>query len=184
LSVPFLVVAGSGAEPRLVLTSTRYLAVFLSVSCLIVSHSNLDSPCRFTVGSPRVGMGYTVFVVVAVGSSIAVSILLSTRERVPSNSIQEHSFVPFTLRSLIGAVPNRGEAFGTVQSFMPVNASSRLVMRRAFCSWLSVSLGFCYKNRNLHSACSRAVVGSGSFSGQFVDYWMGPLISLSTVRRR
>jgi hypothetical protein len=35
--------------------------------------------------------------------------------------------------ALIGAVPNRGEAFGTVQSVMPVNASSRLVMRRHSC---------------------------------------------------
>ena len=34
--------------------------------------------------------------------------------------------------ALIGAVPNRDEAFGTVQSVMPVNASSRLVMRRHF----------------------------------------------------
>ena len=34
--------------------------------------------------------------------------------------------------ALIGAVPNRGEASGTVQSVMPVNASSRLVMRRHF----------------------------------------------------
>jgi hypothetical protein len=86
----FSLVVGSGAEPRLLLTSTTYLAVFLPVSYLIVSHSDLESPWRFTVGSQGAGMVYTVFVVEVVGSSTAVSIFWNTRELVRSNSIQGH----------------------------------------------------------------------------------------------
>jgi len=48
--------------------------------------------------------------------------------------------------ALIGAVPNRGEAFGTVQSVMPVNASSRLVMRGHLCCCRALSLWFLAEN--------------------------------------
>ena len=65
--------------------------------------------------------------------SVSIVMLLSFSVRV----VGRFSFVARALAfrrtsALIGAVPNRGEAFGTVQSVMPVNASSRLVMRRYF----------------------------------------------------
>src|SRR2546422_10576509 len=59
--------------------------------------------------------------------------------------------------ALIGAVPNRGEAFGTVQSVMPVNASSRLVMRGHLCCCRALSLWFLAENQNLRSACCLAL---------------------------